>query len=172
LMHENNLTHDRVKAVNIKTFHNATRLAGHTPQSPDEFTYAIAFPVAAMIVRGQVGVEELTSETLHDPEILRISRATHLIDDPHLTKISEGKRWAQVTIVDMDGKEYIDAPRTPRGDTDLPLSDAEISTKFHNFADPVLGQERADRIEYLSANFDTLNVNDFGELVDLCLLAP
>ncbi len=172
LMTENNLTHDRVKAVKIKTFHNATRLAGHEPQSPDEFTYAIAFPVAAMIVRGQVGIDELTSDTLQDPDILRISRATELIDDPHLTKISVGKRWAQVTIIDVDGVEYADAPRTPRGDTDLPLSDAEISHKFHSFADPVLGTTRAKRIEELSEKFDTLNAVDFSELMDMCLASP
>ncbi len=172
LMTKNNLTHDRIKAVNIKTFHNATRLAGHEPQTLDDFTYAIAFPVAAMIVRGQVGVEELTAETLQDPDILRISRATKLIDDPHLTKISDGKRWAQVTIIDMDDVEYADAPRTPRGDTDLPLSDNEISTKFHNFSDPILGQDRADKIEKLSANFDTLDADDFAELMDLCFSAP
>ncbi len=171
LMTKNNLTHDRVKAVNIKTFHNATRLAGHAPQSPDEFTYAIAFPVAAMIVRGQVGVNELTPETLQDPDILRISSATTLIDDAHMTKISDGKRWAQVTIIDTDGIEYIDKPRTPRGDTDLPLSDAEISAKFHSFTDPILGQERADKIENLSTNFDTLDADGFAELMDLCLSA-
>jgi len=172
LMTKHKLTHDRVKAVNIKTFHNATRLAGHEPQTLDDFTYAIAFPVAAMIVRGQVGVNELTPETLQDPDILRISRATTLIDDDHMTKISEGKRWAQVTIIDMDGNEYIDAPRTPRGDTDLPLSDAEISTKFHGFADPVVGLERAKEIEDLSTRFDTLDAKDFARLMNLCLSAP
>ncbi|MBE9477106.1 MAG: MmgE/PrpD family protein [Proteobacteria bacterium] len=172
LMTKNNLTHDRVKAVNIKTFHNATRLAGHEPQSADEFSYAIAFPVAAMIVRGQVGVEELAPKTLQDPDILRISRATTLIDDPHMTEISIGKRWAQVTIIDTDGNAYIDEPRTPRGDTDMPLSDAEISTKFHSFTDPVLGNNRADKIESLSAGFDTLDANDFAILMGLCLSAP
>ncbi len=172
LMTKNNLKHDRVKAVNIKTFHNATRLAGHEPQTLDDFTYAIAFPVAAMIVRGQVGVDELTPETLQDPDILRISRATTLIDDAHMTKISEGKRWAQVTIIDTDGTEYIDAPRTPRGDTDLPLSDAEISTKFHGFADPVVGLERAKEIEDLSTKFDTLDAKGFARLMDICLSAP
>ena len=116
-----------------------------------------------------IATNELKPETLKDPDILRISRATHLIDDPHLTKISDGKRWAQVTIVDIDGKEYIDAPRTPRGDTDLPLSDTEISTKFHNFADPILGAERATRIEKLSKGFDVLDANGFAELMDLCL---
>lgn len=169
LMQKNNLTHDRIKAVKIKTFHNATRLAGQEPQSLDEFTYAIAFPVAAMIVRGQVGVDELTQETLTDPDILRISRAIELIDDPHLTKISTDKRWAQVTIIDLDGNEYVDAPRTPRGDTDLPLSDAEISHKFHGFTDPILGVERANRIEELSKGFDALDVTGFAELMDLCL---
>jgi 2-methylcitrate dehydratase PrpD len=172
LMRDNTLTHDRVKAVKIKTFHNATRLAGHEPKSLDEFSYSIAFPVAAMIVRGQLGVKELTENTLNDPDILRISRATELIDDAHLTEISVGKRWAQVTIVDVDGKEYIDAPRTPRGDADLPLSDAEISSKFHQFTDPVLGRERAKRIAQLSKGFDTLDANGFADLMGLCLSAP
>jgi 2-methylcitrate dehydratase PrpD len=172
LMRDNNLSHERIKAVRIKTFHNATRLAGHAPKSLDEFSYSIAFPVATMIVRGQIGVNELTDKTLNDPDILRISRATELIDDAHMTEISIGKRWAQVTIIDMNGKEYIDAPRTPRGDADLPMCDAEISTKFYNFADPVLGQKRADRIEQLTGKFDTLDANRFAELMDLCLSAP
>ena len=172
LMKKHNLTHDRIKAVNIKTFHNATRLAGHEPKSLDDFTYAIAFPVAAMIVRGQVGIEELTPKTLKDPDILRISRATRLIDDPHLTEISTGKRWAEVTLIDMNGREYHDAPRTPRGDNDIPMSDAEISTKFHMFADPVLGQDRAKYIETLAQTFDTLDADGFSKLMDICLSAP
>ena len=76
IMQENTLTHQMVKAVEIRTFHYATRLAGHEPKSQDEFAYSIAFPVAAMIVRGQVGVSELTQEALYDLDILRVSRAT------------------------------------------------------------------------------------------------
>ena len=48
---------DLIAGVEIRTFHYATRLAGHEPKSLDEFSYAIAFPVAAMIVRGRIGVE-------------------------------------------------------------------------------------------------------------------
>ena len=172
LMKDNALTHDRVARVEIKTFHNATRLAGHTPATPDEFAYAIAFPVATMIVRGQVGVPELAEETLHDPEILRISQATVLVDDPHLTAISVGKRWARVAITLKDGQSFMSEPRTPRGDTDLPLSDAEISEKFHLFADPVLGQSRANELVSLSGQFDRLDAREFTRLRDLCLSAP
>jgi len=172
LMRDHGLTHEDIARVKIRTFHYATRLAGHEPQSLDDFTYAIAFPVATMIVRGRLGVAELTPETLNDPDILRVSRNTDLIDDPHYTKISVGKRWADVTLVTHDGREFTSDPRTPRGDADAPLSDAEIAEKFHAFADPVLSQARADRIEALSGSFDGLEAAEFHELMDLCLTAP
>ncbi|SLN44368.1 MmgE/PrpD family protein [Falsiruegeria litorea R37] len=172
LMSAHNLIHNQVAEVEIRTFHNATRLAGHEPATPDEFAYSIAFPVATQIVRGQVGVPELAPETLTDPDILRLSRATTLIDDPHFTKISVGKRWAQVTLVLQDGTRLTSEPRTPRGDTDLPLSDREISDKFHLFADPVLGRTRADEIEDLSTRFDSLSAQEVSRLLDLCLNAP
>lgn len=172
LMRTHALHHTQIAAVEVRTFHNATRLAGHRPVTLDEFAYSIAFPVAAMIVRGQVGVSELNEETLVDEDILRISNVTQLIDDEHFTKISDGKRWAQVSISLRDGRQVQSEPRTPRGDTDLPMSDAEISEKFHLFADPVLGEARANEIETLATVFDQLDPNDFNRLLDLCLSAP
>lgn len=167
LMRENDLHHSQIASVEIRTFHNATRLAGHRPSTPDEFAYGIAFPVATMIVRGQIGVPELATSTLQDPDILRISTATTLIDDPHLTTISQGKRWAELSLTTTDGRTFKAPPRTPRGDLDKPLSDAEILEKFHLFADPVLGQSKADEVAALTQAFDTLNVKDFAHLCDL-----
>ncbi|MGA9251555.1 MAG: MmgE/PrpD family protein [Roseobacter sp.] len=172
LMAVHQLHHSDVKHVEIRTFHNATRLAGHAPQTPDEFAYSIAFPVAAMIVRGQLGAAELSPETLRDADILRVSHATTLVDDPHLTRISEGKRWAQVSFTLQNGRTIADEPRTPRGDRDLPLSDAEISEKFHLFTDPVLGDKRASEIEKRCTEFDTLSVSGLNTLCDLVLSAP
>jgi len=167
LMAEHRLTHEQIAGVEIRTFHNATRLAGQTPQTACEFAYSIAFPVAAMIVRRQLGVHELQPDTLHDPDILRISRATTLIDDPELTqKSSKGIRWAQVTMVLQDGTRLAAPLRKPRGDPDTALSDAEISDKFHLFADPQLGPNRANRIERAIDHFDLLSAADFSALLD------
>lgn len=168
MMRDNALTHEMIKAVNIRTFHYATRLAGHEPQTQDEFAYSIAFPVAAMIVRGQVAVSELSQEALSDPGILRVSRATNLIDDAEMTRISTDKRWAQVSFVLNDGRQIDSTPRTPRGDADMPLTDKEISSKFHSLANPILGKSRADEIEALTGQFDTLSAKDFSHLLDLC----
>lgn len=169
LMRDNGLTHEEIAGVEIRTFHMATRLAGHEPATLDEFSYGIAYPVATMIVRGQIGPKELTPQSLRDPAILRISRNIQLIDDPELTERSVAQRWAAVTLITTDGRRFAAPPRTPRGDTDQPLTDAEISTKFHTFSDSILGRPRADRIEALSGRFDSLDPAGLQELFDLCL---
>ena len=55
LMRDNKLVHQQIAEVEIRTFHNTVRLAGHEPETLDEFSYGIAFPVATMIVRNQIG---------------------------------------------------------------------------------------------------------------------
>jgi 2-methylcitrate dehydratase PrpD len=172
LMQRHGLTHEQISGIEIKTFHNATRLAGHAPVSADEFAYSIAFPVACMVVRGQVGVPELSTSTLSDPDILRLSCATTLIEDPDLTQRSDGKRWAQVALTLHDGTRFEAEPRTPRGDTDLPLSDAEISDKFHLFADPVIGVSISGELEELCNKFDRLDSKETTHLLDLVLTKP
>jgi len=154
LMRENKLTSRDVERVRIQTFHYATRLAGHAPQSLDEISYSIAFPVAVMVVRGKIGVDELDPAILQDQEVRRISRSIELVETEHYTKISTRLRWADVTLYLTDGRVIQSDPRTPRGDPEMPLSDVEISGKFHRFADPLVGRDRADQIEELSGVID------------------
>jgi 2-methylcitrate dehydratase PrpD len=168
LMRDNKLIHQQIAEVEIRTFHYATRLAGHEPKTLDEFSYGIAFPVATMIVRNQIGPAELSPDTLNDPNILKISRATKLIDDPELTARSVEKRWAAVTLVTTDGKRFAAPPRTPRGDNDFPLTNEEISQKFHLFADDVIGRKTAMQVHDMALSFDTLSQDEFECLIALC----
>jgi 2-methylcitrate dehydratase PrpD len=103
--------------------------------------------MAIMIVKRQIGAEQLVEEILQDPEILRISRATEIVDSDHYTRISTRQRWADVTLYLQDGREIQSEPNTPRGDPEDPFSDQEISAKFHLLANPVLGEKRAIAIE-------------------------
>jgi len=154
LMREHGIRSDDIERARIRTFHYATRLAGHEPKSLDELTYALAYPFAIMVVRGQIGADELSDSILEDTEVQRISMATEIVDDEHYTRISTDKRWADVTLVLKDGREFQSDARTPRGDPDDPLTDKEISDKFHLFADPVVSVSRARDIEQLAAGID------------------
>lgn len=172
LMTENSLSSKDLAKVVIRTFHYATRLAGSDPQTLDELTYAIIYPVAMMATRGRIGVEELRPDVLHDPEIRRIAALTSLVETDHYTKISIDKRWADVVLTTTDGRVFQSSPKTPRGDPDDPLSDAEISEKFHAFADPTLGRANALEIEAASNALDNLSANDLERVLSLVLGRP
>jgi len=150
LMREFGLSSADVVRAKIKTFHYASRLAGHEPKSLDELTYALAYPFAIMVVHGRIGPDEISESILDDAEVRRISKATEIVDDEHYTRISIDKRWADVTLFLKDGRQLQSDPRTPRGDHDQPFSDEEISDKFHLFSDPVVGATRATDIELSS----------------------
>src|SRR5690606_35956843 len=68
---------------------------------------------------------------LSDPEILRLSRATTLVDDPRWSALFPAERWAEVEIGLRDGATLRSRPAVARGSAENPLSDAEVSDKFH-----------------------------------------
>jgi len=171
LMAEHGLVSADIERVRIQTFHNATRLAGHEPKTLDEMTYAIAFPVAAMIVRGKIGAAELEPAIFGDDEVLRIARATELVETEHYTRISTEKRWADVTLHLKRGDQVQSPPMTPRGDADNPMSADELAEKFRRFAEPVAGRARTGALGEMGARFDSLSEVDLARLCDL-IMAP
>jgi 2-methylcitrate dehydratase PrpD len=142
-------------------------LAGHEPHSMDELTYGIAYPTAIMIVHGKIGIPEVSPEILADREVRRISLATELVETEHYNKVSVRQRWADVTLFLSDRRELRSQPRKPKGDPDDPLSDAEIAEKYHRFATPVIGAERAASIEAAVSGLDAepATMDWLGDLV-------
>ena len=172
LMDGNGLSAADIAGIKIQTFHYATRLAGRAPNNLDELTYAIIYPVATMAARGRIGMDELGQGALEDPEIRRIAAVTDLVETEHYTQISVQKRWADVILTTADGRVLKSEPKTSRGDPDDPLSDAEISQKFHAFADRILGTKIADEIEAASSELDSLSATDLDHILKPILDRP
>lgn len=155
-----------VVKVRINTFHYAVRLAGHNPSTLDEMTYSIVFPVAIMIARGKIGPEELAPAILEDVEINRIAQATELVETEHYTRISVGKRWADVVLHLKDGRTLQSAPRSPKGDTDNPLTDNELRGKYDTFTAGLLTSDRAEELHRQALTFDSLDSRGLTKLLD------
>jgi 2-methylcitrate dehydratase PrpD len=171
LMRDDGLSSKDIARVRIQTFHYAVRLAGHNPKTLDEMSYSIAFPVATMIVRGKIGPQELLPDVLQDEEIRRISNVTELVETEHYTRISVGKRWADVTLFLKDGREIMSEPRTPKGDRDNPMSAQEFHDKYANFTEGLISKGRAAEMETMALAFDGLDSKGLGRLIDL-IAAP
>jgi 2-methylcitrate dehydratase PrpD len=138
---------DQIAQVEVHTFHEGTRLAARTPATTDEAQYSLPFPVAAALVRGQVGAAEVTGAALHDPAILRLSSEMQLIEDETYNVCFPAERWAHVAFMLRDGQRLQSEPAIARGNPENPLSDDELVAKYRLLANPVLGEQRASQLQ-------------------------
>jgi 2-methylcitrate dehydratase PrpD len=154
LQRDHRFDHRQIDAIAVRTFHEASRLATPQPRTTDEAQYSLPFPVAALLVRGQVGPGEIEGEALTDQEILRLSRRIELIDDRRYSSLFPGERWAEVEIQLTDGRRLTSRPAVARGSADNPLSQSELSGKFHGLMEAAGLSGRARQIEDLVMNID------------------
>lgn len=149
LRRDNRFGHADIAGVTVRTFFEASRLAPRQPRTADEAQYSLTFSVAALLARGRVGPAEIDGPALGDPDILRLSCMTELVEDPRYSALFPAERWAEVEIALADGRRLTSKPAVARGSADNPLSDEEISGKFHELMEASGFGERARRIEDL-----------------------
>lgn len=148
--------HAAIDRVVIRTFREASMLAVRAPKSTEEAQYSLPFPVAALLVRGQVGPAEIDDPSLADPELLRLSDLVELVDTPDYSNRFPAERWADATIVLTNGERLVSPPSVARGSAENPLSDQEVSAKFHMLMRASGQGARAAQIEDMVMSLETL----------------
>ncbi len=141
------LTGADIAAIRVETFHESTRLAVREPQSTEEAQYSTSFPTAVALARGSLGAADLDGPALRDPEILRLSRAMVMAEHEHANARFPDFRTARVSLTLQDGRVLESGWTEPRWDARHPPAEADLRAKYHEFADPALGPERASLIE-------------------------
>jgi 2-methylcitrate dehydratase PrpD len=138
-----------VAAIAIESFREAVALGSECvmPRSTEEAQYSLSFPVAAALVFGCVGADEVGAAALSDARVARLVAATTAVEDVELSRRFPAERWARVRIMLSDGTQFASSPAEARGGPENPLSDEEPRRKYRTLAEPVMGRDRAARIE-------------------------
>ena len=136
-----------IEAVEVVTFHEAARLTCRRPLTTEQAQYSLPFPLAAALVRGSVGAAEITGDALSDRAVLRLAESMTVNESPAYSAAFPAARRARVTVTLADGHVLTAEATESRGDPACPLTDRELAEKFRQFARPVLGTARSDRIE-------------------------
>jgi 2-methylcitrate dehydratase PrpD len=165
---------ETIRRIQVFTFREASRLAVSAPRTTEEAQYSLPFPVAAALVHGQLGVDELTGEGLRDPLVLRLAGRLELIEDADYARRFPEERIARVRIETEAGETFDsgealalwDGQGLP-SDATLP-SDAELRAKYRWLARSGLPAERAAALE--AAAWDCADLPAAATL--LSLLAP
>jgi 2-methylcitrate dehydratase PrpD len=130
LKEQHALAVDRITAIRIVTFHEATRLAVRAPRTTEEAQYSLPFPVAAALVFGALGPGQLTGDALHDPRVLRLAERIELREDPDFSREFPARQFAHVAIDTKEGGRFEVLHAEPRWDSTAPPALAELQAKF------------------------------------------
>jgi 2-methylcitrate dehydratase PrpD len=137
-----------IVAIGVESFREAIDLGSRcvAPRTTDEAQYSLPFPVAAVLVLGRVGADEISAAGLADPRVARLLATFSLSEDVEFSRRFPAERWARVRIGLADGRVLVSEPTQARGGPEAPLSDEELGAKYRALADSVLGPSRSARI--------------------------
>ena len=144
---EQNLATKDISRIQVYAFHEATRLAMREPQLTDEAQYSLPYPVAAALVYGKLGLEELSGEALYNPDVLRLSNMVELIEDEALNARFPAERLSRVVMETRDGGRYDTGIVRPLWDLAAPATDAELLGKFRELSHPHLSSVDVANLE-------------------------
>ncbi|MBM4187182.1 MAG: MmgE/PrpD family protein [Gemmatimonadetes bacterium] len=143
------LTPDAFGRIRVHTFHEATRLVVRHPVTTEEAQYSVPFPVAAALVHGEVGPDQLSGAALRDPRVLAIADRVELIEEDAYNRRFPAERIARVVIETADGATLDSGESRPRwgaGENAGP-SDDDLREKFRWLARGSLPEQRALALE-------------------------
>ena len=153
-----------VKQVEVESFSETGTLMTFPPKDSDGAQYCLPWAVAAMLVDGELGVDQVLPARLSDPGILAMGRRVSFVAAPDLQARFPRECLARVTVV-LDGGTRLSSPTTgARGDYTDPASDKELDDKFARLATPTLGAAACRR---LGDVLDSLDQRPSADLLDL-----
>jgi 2-methylcitrate dehydratase PrpD len=147
IVQERHLTPDQIRHIRVRTFEAATRLAHAPPRDTEAAQYHLAYPVAAALLDGEVGPEQVLPPRLHDSETLALMARVSTEMAPEFETEFPAKAPAEVIVETVTGRRFrsgrIEAVWEP---PDSLPSDRDLERKFLWLAGPVIGPERAQRL--------------------------
>ncbi len=141
-----------IARIEVATFHQATRLAGRRPTTTEEAQYSLPFPVAAALVRGTLGLDQLSGAGLRDPGVLSLADRIELVDDPGLSGRFPAERVARVRIETTAGDILDSGEVTAPWDAETPPTDEELIEKFRWLAGESVSTARASELVDVISN--------------------
>jgi len=136
------------------------------PQSDYDAKFSLPYFVAACLVRGKFGLQELEPLSLREPAILELCskvRCEHDIESAFPEFFS-----GEVEITLRDGRRLQRRERINRGSAERPLTQSEIEAKFYDNAQLVIARSQASAV--IDAIMELDKAEDLQRLCDVLAL--
>ncbi len=171
LVQEHGLALDEIAHIRVEGGHGTYRLGTRLPATTEEAQFNQAWPVAAMLLDGEVGPAQMLEERLGDPRLRELAAKVEVVETEEMQELCRlfeqgdprGRFAGAVTITMRDGRQYhsgmVDAGlRFPPVGWD----EARMEAKFRWLAGQVLNESKAAALAGMLWHMQ--EVPDVGEL--------
>jgi 2-methylcitrate dehydratase PrpD len=146
IMHEHDLAYTDIAQIDAAWQRVEPFLAKREVSTVVAAQASLPFALAVAAVRGRVGVDEFTDETVADPVVQSMMPRTVVHQDDELYAKVDNSMPGRVTVRTTDGRELTAEVLYPKGNPRNPLTDSEFEAKFMDMAERVLGHDQADEL--------------------------
>jgi 2-methylcitrate dehydratase PrpD len=142
LKREYDLTGNEVEAVTLSVAPLVLELTGkRTPQVGLEGKFSIFHSTAAALIFGAAGEKQYSDECVRDPKVVALRGRVEAVVDP-----KKRDDEVHVTIRLKDGRVLEKYIEHAIGSRERPMTNDDLSEKFHDLADDILGREQGARL--------------------------
>jgi aconitate decarboxylase len=124
--------------------------------------FAINYVVAMCFLDGKLEIATFTDEKVNRPEVQAAFNKVQVICDE---TIPEPGPYCPVSVELKNGKRFEYTAKIAKGDPRNPMTEAEVTEKFHGNAQAVLPEDRATNLLTVVQNLET--VDNVQKLVTL-----
>ncbi len=145
LVKDHNVTASQVVDIKVESFHEAKRLNA-IPENTEQAQYSLPFSVSAALVRGAIGVKEVTDDGLNDTQIIDLAKRVEIVETDDFNAAFPARRFARAHLYLKDGSVLTSDVTEAQGDPENKVADSVIWEKYAQLTSPVIGQNRSDKI--------------------------
>ncbi|MEN2388088.1 MmgE/PrpD family protein [Comamonas sp. A7-5] len=136
-----------IARVRVDTYRPALEIACYEkPASANEARFSLRYVVATALTRGSVRLVAYEPAQLDDARVRELMTRIEPHVDPKIDAAFPGQRSARIEITTCSGATLVHLQPNRKGDPELPLSDAELTSKFLELSEPVIGVEGAKNL--------------------------
>jgi len=172
LMREHGFEAEDIARVRVETFHEALRLGTELPDTTEAAQFNLAWPVAAYIVDGEVGPDQMLAHAFEREAIRDLAQRIEVVETDELNELyrlacvgdPRGKYASKVIIELRDGRSV--ETGQVEGEINFPQEtwdEQSLEEKFRWLTGHVLAEGQIDELVEMIWGLESLS--DVGELI-------
>ncbi|GBF12238.1 MmgE/PrpD family protein [Tepidibacillus sp. HK-1] len=137
---------EEVNSILVNTYKAAAVLSRQNPTTLHQGEFSIPFLVSLALHRGSCNINDV-EKGLKDKDIIEFAKKVTISESKEITDNFPKLRSAVLTVKLQDDSTETVRIDLPRGMPENPLSSDELTQKFHQLTDSLLGKDNATRVK-------------------------